>query len=101
MNESAPSAMTSYRPYLLRALWEWIADNGMTPHLMVDAGRPGVQGRDGRLDLVGSRLAMPHGLVDQGQPFGDHLGAPQRPILGVQQHHLAFRVEAGRGAGVL
>lgn len=29
--------MTSHRPYLLRALYEWIADNGMTPHLLVDA----------------------------------------------------------------
>lgn len=35
--------MTSHRPYLLRALYEWIADNGMTPHLLVDASRPGVQ----------------------------------------------------------
>ena len=35
--------MTSKRPYLLRALYAWIADNGMTPHLVVDATRPGVQ----------------------------------------------------------
>lgn len=35
--------MTSHRPYLLRALVEWINDNGMTPHIMVDAGVPGVQ----------------------------------------------------------
>lgn len=35
--------MTSHRPYLLRALWEWIVDNGMTPHLLVDARRPGVK----------------------------------------------------------
>lgn len=35
--------MTSHRPYLLRALYEWISDNGMTPHLLVDAARPGVQ----------------------------------------------------------
>lgn len=35
--------MTSHRPYLLRALYEWIADNDMTPHLLVDATRPGVQ----------------------------------------------------------
>ncbi len=34
--------MSSHRPYLLRALVEWINDNGMTPHLMVDAGVPGV-----------------------------------------------------------
>ncbi len=35
--------MTSRRPYLLRAMYEWIADNDMTPHLLVDAGRFGVQ----------------------------------------------------------
>ena len=29
--------MTSNRPYLIRALYEWIVDNGMTPHLLVDA----------------------------------------------------------------
>ena len=35
--------MSSNRPYLLRALYEWIADNGMTPHLLVDATRPDVR----------------------------------------------------------
>jgi stringent starvation protein B len=35
--------MTSHRPYLLRALVEWINDNGLTPHLLVDAGIAGVQ----------------------------------------------------------
>ena len=35
--------MSSHRPYLLRALVEWINDNAMTPHIMVDAGVPGVQ----------------------------------------------------------
>ena len=29
--------MTPNRPYLLRALNEWILDNGMTPHILVDA----------------------------------------------------------------
>ena len=29
--------MTSNRPYLLRALYEWILDNDMTPHILVDA----------------------------------------------------------------
>ena len=42
MTGSEP-VMTSHRPYLLRALYEWISDNGMTPHLLVDATRPGVQ----------------------------------------------------------
>jgi len=34
--------MTSNRPYLLRALYEWITDNGLTPHVLVDAGCDGV-----------------------------------------------------------
>lgn len=33
-NDSAP---TPKRPYLLRAFYEWIVDNNMTPHLLVDA----------------------------------------------------------------
>ena len=28
--------MTSTRPYLLRAIYDWIVDNGMTPHILVD-----------------------------------------------------------------
>ena len=35
--------MTSSRPYLVRAIYQWIADNGMTPHLLVDASVNGVQ----------------------------------------------------------
>ncbi|PWV61817.1 ClpXP protease specificity-enhancing factor [Plasticicumulans acidivorans] len=34
--------MTSNRPYLIRALYEWILDNGMTPHILVNAGMRGV-----------------------------------------------------------
>lgn len=35
--------MSSNRPYLLRALHEWINDNGLTPYILVDARQPGVQ----------------------------------------------------------
>lgn len=30
------------RPYLLRAMHEWMTDSGLTPHVVVDATRPGV-----------------------------------------------------------
>lgn len=33
--------MTSSRPYLIRALYQWIVDNGMTPYILVDAEAPG------------------------------------------------------------
>lgn len=35
--------MNSSRPYLLRAIYQWIVDNGCTPHLLVNAWAPGVQ----------------------------------------------------------
>lgn len=34
--------MTPSVPYLLRAIYEWILDNGCTPHLIVDATAPEV-----------------------------------------------------------
>lgn len=35
--------MTSSRPYLTRALYEWIVDNGCTPYVVVNANRNDVQ----------------------------------------------------------
>ncbi len=34
--------MTPSRPYLLRALYNWILDNNMTPHIVIDANYKGV-----------------------------------------------------------
>lgn len=31
------SEMISSRPYLIRALYEWIVDSGLTPHVLVNA----------------------------------------------------------------
>ena len=35
--------MTSTRPYLIRAFYEWIVDNDCTPHIVVNAEFPDVQ----------------------------------------------------------
>ena len=61
--------MTSHRPYLLRALYEWISDNGMTPHLLVDATRPGVRVpahtvNDGKVVLNIAARAVAHLSMD-------------------------------------
>ena len=40
--------MTSSRPYLLRAIYEWLLNNGLTPYLMVDA------------DYFGTRVPKEH-----------------------------------------
>ncbi|MEN8178620.1 MAG: ClpXP protease specificity-enhancing factor [Pseudomonadota bacterium] len=34
--------MTSNRPYLIRALYEWLVDNELTPYLLVDTNLPDV-----------------------------------------------------------
>ncbi len=39
--------MTSSRPYLLRALHDWIVDNNLTPYILVDAFIDGVDVPDG------------------------------------------------------
>lgn len=64
MSESSPP-MSSHRPYLLRALYEWIADNDMTPHLLVDATHAGVKVPshavdDGRVVLNVAQRAVSH-----------------------------------------
>jgi len=48
--------MKSRRPYLLRAMHEWISDSNCTPHIVVDAGVTGVEVprqfvRDGKIVL--------------------------------------------------
>lgn len=35
--------MISNKPYIIRAMYEWIVDNGWTPHLQVDANYPSVK----------------------------------------------------------
>jgi stringent starvation protein B len=59
--------MTKKRPYLLRAMHEWILDNDMTPHIVVDATHKGLvapagHAVDGKLILNISPTAT-RGLV--------------------------------------
>ena len=42
MKESI-TGMSSSRPYLMRAIYEWIVDNNLTPYLLVNASETGVQ----------------------------------------------------------
>lgn len=54
--------LSSRRPYLLRAMHEWMTDNGQTPHLVVDAAIEGVAVprqyvRDGKIVLNASYTA--------------------------------------------
>lgn len=37
------SEMKDFKPYVVKALYEWILDNGMTPLIIVNTGFPGVK----------------------------------------------------------
>ena len=55
--------MTPSRPYIMRALYEWIVDNDCTPYLLVDAEVPGVDVprqyvKDGQIVLNVSHSAV-------------------------------------------
>lgn len=103
MTESTPR-MGSNRPYLLRALNEWINDNGMTPYLLVDAGKEGVRVppqsvQDGRVVLniaprAVSQLVMDNHGVSFLARFG---GVSQSVVVPVEAVMAIYAQETGQG----
>ena len=103
MTDAVP-AMGSNRPYLLRALNEWINDNGMTPYLLVDAGRDGVQVpqsavKDGRVVLNIAPRAVAQLVIDNREVrfmarFG---GVSQSVIVPVGAVLAIYAQETGQG----
>lgn len=82
------------RPYLLRAMHQWITDSGLTPQIMVDADFEGVDVprahvRDGRIVLNVSYDATRHlDLGNHWLSFEARFGGVARqlrlPVLAVQ-----------------
>ena len=96
--------MTSQRPYLLRAIYEWIVDNGMTPHVMVNASLPGVRVpshaiKDGRIVLniaeraVG-RLQMGNDALTFSARFG---GVSHNVVVPIYAVLAVYSRETGQG----
>ena len=61
--------MTSNRPYLMRAMYEWILDNELTPHVMIDAEMSNVEVprqyvEDGKIVLNVAPRAVQAFLID-------------------------------------
>jgi stringent starvation protein B len=99
-----PADLPPKRPYLVRALHEWMTDAGLTPHLVVDATRPGVQVpekfvTDGRIVLNVSYgatqgLVMGNTTVAFNARFGGtphHIEVPLPAVLGI------YARESGEG----
>jgi len=90
-------SMTSSRPYMIRALYEWIVDNNTTPYLLVDAHVTGVSvpqefvNKDGQIVLNISPGAVKNLLVSNDEvTFNARFGGiptdifvPCNAILGI------------------
>jgi stringent starvation protein B len=96
--------MSSNRPYLIRAIYEWIGDNGMTPHLLVDASQPGVQVppqsvKDGQVVLnIAARAVGQLDLGNEGISFMARFSGVSRSVRVPLQAVLAiYAQETGQG----
>jgi stringent starvation protein B len=104
VSDDAGPAMTSNRPYLLRALNEWICDNGMTPYLLVDAARDGVQVpasavKDGRVVLNIAPRAVAQLVLDNREVrFMARFGGVSQSVIVPMPAVLAiYAQETGQG----
>ena len=96
--------MKPRRPYLLRALHEWITDSGDTPHIVVDAGDASVivprqYVKDGKIVLnvsysAAQGLKLGNDIVSFDARFSGasfHVSVPIRSVLGI------YSRETGQG----
>lgn len=94
----------SLRPYLLRAVYQWAVDGGLTPHILVNAASDGVQVpqayvKDGQITLnihpnAVQRLELGNDAVQFSARFGGQVFSvlvPMSALLAV------FARETGRG----
>lgn len=94
----------SLRPYLLRAVYQWAVDSGLTPHILVNAAVEGVQVpqayvKDGQITLnvhpnAVQRLELGNDKIQFSARFGGQVFTvvvPMAALLAV------FARETGRG----
>ena len=95
MSEETTS-ITPTRPYMVRALYQWIEDNALTPYLMVDATADNVQVpkehvQDGRIVLnIASRatgnMSMENDYIHFSARFGgvsQEIWVPLTAVMGI------------------
>lgn len=96
--------LTPSRPYLLRAYYDWLMDNQLTPHVVVDAFVPGTQVpqqyvKDGQIVLnitasaVGN-LEISNEFILFSARFG---GVPQQVVLPMASIVAIYARENGAG----
>jgi stringent starvation protein B len=95
---------TSKRPYFIRAMHDWMTDNGLTPYIVVDAGVDGIAVpknyiTDGKIVLNVSFAATRNLIFDKHtvqfearfEDINHHLKMPMLAVIGI------YAKETGQG----
>lgn len=95
---------TKQRPYLIRAMHEWMIDNGLTPHIVADATAEGLQVpvehvKDGKIVLNVSHEATRRLVLgnDEIQFEARFNGVPRQLHVPVQAVLGIYARETGQG----
>jgi stringent starvation protein B len=96
--------MSSSRPYLMQAIYDWVVDNGMTPYLLVNAEQPGVNVPQEYVNNGKIILNIDPNAVQQLDMAGDELsfnarfgGRPTYVCLPISAALALYARENGRG----
>ena len=102
--------MSSSRPFIIRALYDWILENDCTPYILVNAFEEGVEVpqehvKDGQIILNISPTAVQELVIrNEAVDFdGRFAGIPKRvfvPISAVMSDTTLYRL-GGRGSAIL
>lgn len=96
--------MTSNKPYLIRALYEWLVDNDATPHIMVNSRFPQVQipegiDKDGQVVLnIANRAVRGLQILNTHIEFSARFnGVPHDLYIPIQAVLAIYSLEDGEG----
>lgn len=97
-------SMTSNKPYLIRALYEWIVDNDCTPYLVVEVVYPGVlvpleYAKDGQITLNVAPQAVQQLQIDNDWIFfSARFGGIEQDVrVPIEAVQACFARENGQG----
>ena len=98
------AAVTTTKPYLIRAIREWAIDNGLTPQVLVDTSLKGVVVpqqfiTDGQIILnIGAQAAQMHEITNERLRFSARFrGAPFEVVVPVSAVLAIYARENGQG----
>jgi stringent starvation protein B len=96
--------MTPNKPYLIRALYEWLEDNNATPYIMVDSTQPNVEippgiAKDGKVVLNIAHRAVQGLEIDNAYiAFSARFsGVSQNLYIPIQAVMAIYSMEDGEG----